>query len=147
MIIRAAFTVAFSTYSIVFNILVLVNDQEESEQIDGIDDKLHDWTAPINQYFAEDNSRRNALIIAAGICMDFVITFQGVRLIIYGRTFRFFLAAMTFYTVRFLIQFLAVLQFPKEGYIWDYPGWPALFVPYGQTPDFFYSGHTGILFM
>lgn len=29
------------------------------------------------------------------------------------------------------------------GYIWEYPGFPSLVVPYGPTNDFFYSGHMG----
>ncbi len=28
--------------------------------------------------------------------------------------------------------------------IWDYPGVPSLFVTYGTTNDFFFSGHTAI---
>lgn len=34
------------------------------------------------------------------------------------------------------------MQFPP-GYLWDYPGFPSLVVPYGATNDFFYSGHAG----
>lgn len=30
-----------------------------------------------------------------------------------------------------------------EGYYWEYPGFPSLFVPYGATNDFFFSGHVG----
>ena len=32
-----------------------------------------------------------------------------------------------------------------EGFYWNYPGFPSLFVPYGMTTDFIYSGHVGIL--
>lgn len=28
-----------------------------------------------------------------------------------------------------------------SGYIWEYPGFPSLVVPYGATNDFFFSGH------
>ena len=30
-----------------------------------------------------------------------------------------------------------------DGYLWEYPGIPSLFVLYYQTNDFFYSGHVG----
>merc|ERR1711907_53843 len=34
---------------------------------------------------------------------------------------------------------------PKPvGYAWSYPGFFSLFVPYGETNDFFYSGHVGV---
>jgi len=30
-----------------------------------------------------------------------------------------------------------------SGYIWHYPGFPSLVVPYAATNDFFFSGHVG----
>ena len=35
-----------------------------------------------------------------------------------------------------------VFEIP-QGYNWGYPGVMSLFVPYGKTADFFYSGHVG----
>jgi hypothetical protein len=35
------------------------------------------------------------------------------------------------------------MRYP-EGYLWDYPGFPSIFIPYGKTNDFFYSGHVGL---
>lgn len=35
------------------------------------------------------------------------------------------------------------MKFP-EGYLWEYPGFPSLFVSYLKTNDFFYSGHVGL---
>ena len=89
---------------------------------------MHDWTEPINRYFGEDLSRRDALIISDGVFIDLIILVQGVRLIFRGTTFRFFFANMAFYGARAILQSLTILQFPKEGYIWDYPGFPSLFV-------------------
>ena len=37
---------------------------------------------------------------------------------------------------------LVIYEIPK-GYNWGYPGVMSLFVPYGATADFFYSGHVG----
>ena len=36
------------------------------------------------------------------------------------------------------------MRYP-EGYLWDFPGFYSITVPYGKTNDFFYSGHTGTL--
>jgi hypothetical protein len=35
-------------------------------------------------------------------------------------------------------------RYPK-GYLWPYPGLPSLLVPYGQTSDFYISGHVGFI--
>jgi hypothetical protein len=35
------------------------------------------------------------------------------------------------------------MRFP-DGYLWDYPGFPSLFVSYIKSNDFFYSGHVGL---
>jgi hypothetical protein len=47
-----------------------------------------------------------------------------------------------FYGMRLVIQNLFLMK-KADGYIWEYPGFPSLVVPYGQTNDFFYSGHMG----
>ena len=103
-------------------------EEKADEDVDGIDDKVHDWTTPLYYYFKEDLSRRNALLIVDGLCIDFIYTLQAIRLLIWGTTYRFYLTAMTFYIIRFLIQYLSVLQFPKEGYNFEYPGFPSIFI-------------------
>jgi hypothetical protein len=35
------------------------------------------------------------------------------------------------------------MKFP-EGYLWEYPGFPAIAVSYLYTNDFFFSGHVGV---
>ena len=37
---------------------------------------------------------------------------------------------------------LFVMKMP-DGYYWDYPGFPSLTVAYGNTNDFYFSGHVG----
>lgn len=37
---------------------------------------------------------------------------------------------------------MIVFEIP-QGYNWGYPGIMSIFVPYGKTADFFYSGHVG----
>lgn len=31
-----------------------------------------------------------------------------------------------------------------DDFIWDYPGFPSIMVYYGESSDFFYSGHVGV---
>ena len=48
-----------------------------------------------------------------------------------------------FYSVRAILQVVWKVEYP-EGYNWGFPGFLSIFVPYGETADFFYSGHVGI---
>ena len=34
------------------------------------------------------------------------------------------------------------MRYP-DGYLWDFPGFYSITVPYGRTNDFYYSGHVG----
>ena len=34
------------------------------------------------------------------------------------------------------------MRYP-DGYLWDFPGFYSITVPYGKTNDFFFSGHIG----
>lgn len=47
-----------------------------------------------------------------------------------------------FYFFRFLMQRIFSIRYP-EGYLWDFPGFYSITVPYGKTNDFFFSGHIG----
>jgi hypothetical protein len=35
------------------------------------------------------------------------------------------------------------MRYP-EGYLWEYPGFPAIAISYLKTNDFFFSGHVGL---
>ena len=118
-------------------------EQGREEGVDGIVDRTFQWLDPVNQYFREDLSRRNALEIFCGLMMDLIQLTQFYRWIWYGTTFRIWVASITFFIVRALVQSVIILQFP-EGFNWSYPGFFSVFVPYAETPDFFFSGHTGV---
>lgn len=60
----------------------------------------------------------------------------------YSTTWRFLLAMGTFYSFRSFTTNIATFEIP-QGYNWGYPGVMSIFVPYGATADFFYSGHVG----
>lgn len=67
--------------SIVINIFTIVNETTDDNP-DGIEDKGHEWTKPINDYFREDLSRRDAILIANGLFIDFIAIVQGAILLI-----------------------------------------------------------------
>ncbi len=37
---------------------------------------------------------------------------------------------------------LSIFRYP-DGYLWEFPGFYSITVPYGKTNDFFFSGHVG----
>ena len=74
--------------------------------------------------------------------MDVTMVVGLVVFAIHGKTWRLPMCLTMFYFLRFLIQKTFLMRFP-EGYLWRYPGFPSLVVPYGATNDFFYSGHVG----
>jgi hypothetical protein len=47
-----------------------------------------------------------------------------------------------FYMLRAITTNIFLIEMP-QGYNWAFPGFFSLFVPYGKTADFFYSGHIG----
>lgn len=81
MIIRLIIISIATTYSIIMNVKTIVDETEE-ENVDGIEDKVQDWTTPVNEYFREDLRRRDALLIVNAFFIDFLSIVTGVRLII-----------------------------------------------------------------
>jgi hypothetical protein len=113
-----------------------------NEHIECLRDELFVQTQQINDYFATHESMKFAFLIFWGLCMDITMVVGFVVFAINGKTWRLPMTLALFYLTRGIIQKLFVIRFP-EGYLWDYPGFPSLVVPYGKTNDFFYSGHVG----
>jgi hypothetical protein len=117
-----------------------IGTKEESGVI-GIHDILFEWTTSLNDFY-KDPYQRNILLIIDSLIMDSLVVIQFGRFVFYGTTWRLVFALVMFYGLRAILQVIDVFEFP-EGNNWTYPGWFSLFVPYGTTPDFYYSGHVG----
>ena len=140
------FWLRFSLSACVIVALVLISYLSiglEGEKVKGVKDYPLIWTGGMNEYFREDDRRRNALLIICGLLMDFMLLVGFFRWAWYGTTWRFFFALVFFYGLRIILQNIFFMEFP-EGYNWAYPGFFSIAVPYGITGDFFYSGHVGI---
>lgn len=108
----------------------------------GMDDALHDWTAPANSYLHESPRAADALLIVSSALVDaFGLFLIGSWL--FGRSVRPFLGLAILLAIRQFIQALTQLPAPA-GMIWHNPGFPTLFVTYHVLSDFFFSGHTAI---
>ena len=109
---------------------------------EGIVDGVHLLLAPATQWLAHHNQAANALLISTSGLIDILGCFLFVSGIM-GRSIRPILGLMLLFILRQVCQALIALP-PPAGMIWDYPGVPSLFVTYGTTNDFFFSGHTAI---
>lgn len=107
-------------------------------------DIVQNWTVNITIYFEDHTSARDALIIISSLMIDINILLIGTRWILYGNSLRVFIILVTFYVSRGLIQRTFYMCFP-EHFIFEYPGFPSVGVPYAKANDFFWSGHIGIL--
>ena len=108
----------------------------------GIGDALHNLTAGVNSYFAQNSGAANALLIASSALIDAL----GLFLLgswLFGGSVRPFLGLVLLMALRQLLQSLCALPAPP-GMIWHYPGFPSLLVTYHVANDFFFSGHTAI---
>jgi hypothetical protein len=108
----------------------------------GIGDVLHNLTAGLNSYFAQNSGAADALLIANSAIIDALGLFLlGSWLL--GGSVRPFLGLVLLMLLRQVLQSLCSLPVPP-GMIWHYPGFPSLLVTYHVNNDFFFSGHTAI---
>ncbi len=108
----------------------------------GVGDALHNLTASLNSYFAQNSTAADALLITSSALIDlFAVFLLGSWL--FGGSVRPFLGLVLLMALRQLLQALCSLPVPP-GMIWHYPGFPSLLVTYHVANDFFFSGHTAI---
>ena len=107
-----------------------------------IGDALHNWTAGLNSYFAENPGAANALLVVSSALIDALGLFLLGRWL-FGGSVRPFLGLFLLMTLRQLMQAVCALP-PPPHMIWHYPGFPSLLVTYHVANDFFFSGHTAI---
>ncbi len=109
---------------------------------DGLQDRVHDLTAPLNRWLLDSPRAANALLVFTSALIDLA----GIGLLaasLLGETFGPFLGLLILFALRQLCQGLCALP-PPPGMIWRDPGVPSLLVTYGTSNDLFFSGHTAI---
>jgi len=108
----------------------------------GIGDALHNLTAGLNDYFAQNTVAANTLLILSSALIDALGLFLLGRWL-FGGTIRPFLGLFLLMALRQLMQAICALP-PPPNMIWRYPGFPSLLVTYHVANDFFFSGHAAI---
>jgi len=108
-----------------------------------IEDFFQNWTNSINAYLVDHDASRDALIAFASFLIDFNALVLCIRWLWNGRSLRLMFTIIVFYIFRGVIQIIFSETYP-EHYIFSYPGFPSMTVPYAPANDFFFSGHVGI---
>lgn len=111
-----------------------------------LNDPLHNILQIPNEVIISNREYAQFLQISSSLLMDFTFFSLFTFWFLYGKSSRLILATSMFYVIRAISQILVQFKFP-EGYDWQYPGFPSYVVPYGNTSDFFFSGHCGFLNM
>lgn len=109
---------------------------------EGIGDLSHDILKTQHSYLLNNRLASDKLLIISSLVIDiFGLGLIGIG--VFGQSLAPFLALMILFAMRQISQAFCSLPAPK-GMIWHYPGFPSIFVTYGTTNDFFFSGHTAI---
>jgi hypothetical protein len=108
----------------------------------GVGDALHNLTAGLNSYFAQNPRAADALLIVSSALIDALGLFLLGRWL-FGGSVRPFLGLFLLMALRQTMQAICALP-PPPNMIWHDPGFPSLLVTYHVANDFFFSGHTAI---
>jgi len=107
---------------------------------EGIGDLSHDILQNQHDYFLNNRRASDKLLIISSLVID-IFGLGLIGLGLFGETLLPFLALVILFIMRQISQAICSLPAPK-GMVWHYPGFASIFVTYGTTNDFFFSGHT-----
>ena len=105
-------------------------------------DALHEWVSPLNNFYRGNKVYRTIVTIMGSLCIDITYCINYFCWGVYAIDWRYGLATMVFYGVRFIMQETLRLTYPDKIFF-EYPGFPSIVVAYIQGSDFFFSGHCG----
>jgi len=106
-------------------------------------DLSHEWTISYNKYFEENRQTKFICLAVGGVLMDIVALFQFYKFSMQGKTWRFAIAITFYYSLRFVINSVFRTRYP-QNYLWEFPNFYSVTVPYGKTNNFFLTGHLGL---
>jgi hypothetical protein len=125
---------------------VLVNTFFEvgvtQEEPSGIEDKLHNQIKSINEFFRENETFKNFLMILNNIILDFSIIYLIIIWLSLVKNFKLMISLAIFYIIKIFTQCVFLVR-PAKNNLISYPGFPSIFYPYSKNDFFFFSGTVG----
>ena len=107
-----------------------------------MNDHLYNQLATINQFLRDNEQLKNAIIITAGLIMDFLFMMICIRFICFHKNCRLVATLLAFYLIKGIIQNLFTFATPNDQ-LWGFPGVNSLVVSYYPINGFIYSNHVG----
>jgi hypothetical protein len=75
-----------------------------ADPIECIEDRVFDFTANINAFFAANKAAKFTFMIICGLMMDIMLLTQFYRFAMFGTSWRFLMCLGCFYILRFVCQ-------------------------------------------
>lgn len=98
---------------------------------------------PLTRFYYKHSYLNNFTIAFDSFLIDMTMFFFMFRMIVFGKSSVLIVYLFFFYPFRFLSLYGG--HWPLPDYqTFHYPGIPSVLVPYDQTNDFYFSGHTGL---
>lgn len=98
---------------------------------------------PFTRFYYKHSFLNNFTIAFDSFLIDMTMFFFMFRMIVFGKSSVLIVYLFFFYPFRFLSLYGG--HWPLPDYqTFHYPGIPSVLVPYDQTNDFYFSGHTGL---
>ncbi|KRW98595.1 Phosphatidic acid phosphatase type 2/haloperoxidase [Pseudocohnilembus persalinus] len=107
-------------------------------------DRGHELTDQLNRICNDNIDFAHGITLISSLSIDIIVISSVVYWLAKARSLRLPISIALFYVIRTPHLFLYTPKFP-QGFFFEYPGFPSLFVPYGRQSDFFFSGHTGFM--
>ena len=83
--LQVSLRIFFVVTVILVNVLLVIHNWNmKGEHVHGIKDLPHIWTQGLNEYFREDDSRRNALLICSQGLLDLLTILSFYRFVRYS---------------------------------------------------------------
>lgn len=141
IIFRLIFFVIVLTMEIINNFsgyLLPKND------VDCIEDKLFNVTTGVNNFFSEHLVFKKIVMIFSSLLVDIYVLTSFLNYVLFSKSTKFLFSLVSVYILLIFIRLFFNNGIPDD-FLFDYPGFPSIFVPYYKTSSFFFSPTISIL--
>ena len=107
------------------------------------DDQAFEASRFLYNLMKEHKGFKYFVMITAGLAEDLAVLLGFFFFVFKFRSWRLIVCLGIVYLLRGIFQNLYLMAIPEEN-LFEYPGFPSLFVPYLSTNDYFFSGHVSL---